>query len=169
MTKKVKIDGSKLQTLVEEYLKTRDSHTAGKVITQLQPFLKVRAKYICSLTHLEFEDVMQDLAIVVLGRLEKYRPERKAKFLTYLFSAMRGDPTENLQRMVKKKRGGDGKSQYMTLLSLHQPQSNEEGEERTLQDIQVSNFDPHKEMVFEHDVTQIQNSKKTLYKYLKRP
>lgn len=112
----MKID--QLQTLVEQYLQTKDNKTIERIIVQLKPFLSTRASYISKLARVEFEDIMQELQIVLLQRLQTYNKER-GKFITYLYNSMRGDPTDTLQRLCKKKRGGDGKNKYLSPISLH--------------------------------------------------
>jgi len=154
-----------LQDLVDSWMETRDSVILGKIILQLKPFLKTRAEYIRKLTQTEYEDMMQELAIVVMGRLEKYNRSR-GKFITYLFNSMRGDPTDTLQRLTKKKRGGDGKSQFLTLISLNSPIR--PGDDGTLEDFVESPYGEIEETVLNHDVNEIKESKKNLYKYLHR-
>lgn len=154
-----------LQDLVDSWLETRDNVTLGRIITQLNPFLKKRASYISGLTQVEFDDIMQELAIVVMGRLEKYNKNR-GKFITYLFNSMRGDPTDTLQRLTKKKRGGDGKSQFLTLTSLNSPIR--PGDDGTLEDFVESPYGEIDETILNHDMNELKESKKSIYKYLHR-
>ena len=67
--------------------------------------------------------------------------------------------------MTKKKRGGDGKSKYMRPVSLNQKMYEENDTE--LGDTVASPYNGTNERIFEHDVNELQNSKRQLYRYLK--
>lgn len=153
-----------LQDWAEEFIRTQSNEVYTKIFGHLQPFLKTRASYICNLTGEEFDDIMQELAIVLLDRLKKYNPQR-GKLITYLFNSMRGDPTDTLQRMTKKKRGGDGKRRYMKTISLNQPVYDENATE--LGDIIPDTKDDLHENIVAHDIKELKTNKRKLYRYLK--
>jgi len=164
-----------LQLLVEEYLsvseKSKREELFAKIVKQLQPFLSTRARYIVNLVGTDpvnsFEDIMQDLQIVLLQRLEKYSKNR-GKFITYMFNSMRGDPTDTLQRMCKKKRGGDGKNKYCLPISLNQFIGDSEDIELldTVEDKSESELN-HK--ILREDVAVLdKTNRKKLYSYLKK-
>lgn len=162
-TKQNKENGELLQALVIEYRTTKDNNVLTQIIKLLNPFLSSLAARICELTRSEFDDIMQELVIVLMQRLEKYNPE-KSKFLTYIHNSMKGDPTDTLQRMVKIKRGGDGKSKYINHVSLDAPVYDENP--TTLVETLKHPSNNTEEAIFEHDVEMLKNDKKKLYKYL---
>jgi hypothetical protein len=109
-----------LQKLVEAYLKEANDTILSKIIHQLQPFIGKIARRISELSGVDVDDLKQEMSIVVIKRLANY-DITKGKFITYLINTCKGDPTDTLQTMVCKRRGGDGKSKYAATISLNEP------------------------------------------------
>jgi len=129
-----------LQKLVIQYQNSKDNKVLELIIAQLKPFLDKKAITIARICQAEFKDIRQELIIVLLKRLEKY-DSNKCQFLTYLFNSMKGDPTDTLQTMVCKKRGGDGKKLFMNNISMSQvTNEGSDGNELSLEDKLA---DPH--------------------------
>lgn len=111
-----------LQTLVNTYIKKKRKIVLEQIILQLKPFIDGRTRYITRLTRQSFEDTRQEMVIIIMNRLKSYERGNgisKSKFLTYLWNTTKGDSTEILKKMVRKKRGGDGMHKYLSLLSLN--------------------------------------------------
>jgi hypothetical protein len=129
-----------LQKLVIQYQSNKDNKVLESIIQQLKPFIDKKAIKIARICQSEFKDIRQELIIVLLKRLDKY-DSSKCKFLTYLFNSMKGDPTDTLQTMVCKKRGGDGKKMFASSISINQvANEGSEDKEMTLED---KIADPH--------------------------
>ena len=106
-----------LQEAILRYKKTQDPKTLAYICKIIEPFLNKHASRLRRFLPLEFDDIRQELYLVVLKRLKSYNPS-KGKFLTYLCNTFKGDPTRILVGLVSKKRGGNGDRQYLSTFSL---------------------------------------------------
>lgn len=136
-----------LQKLAETYLETKHNNDLTKLLKQIDPLLNHKAYSLAKLSQEEFEDIKQELCIVVMKKLPTYDSTR-AKFSTFLNAIMRGDPTDILANKVCRKRGGNGKNMFMSLKSLDAP-LNEEG--MTLGDIVPMHKD-FREDIYNRDI-----------------
>jgi len=135
-----------LQQLVEEYKRTHDNNMVEAIINQLKPFIYKNAIRLTRMLPLELDDIRQELIIQVLKRLNSY-DSQKGKFLTYLTNTFKGDPTDTLQTLVCKKRGGDGKSKYVIPCSIFEGTNNDSGDnELTLADQLSDKKDAHEQI-----------------------
>jgi RNA polymerase sigma factor (sigma-70 family) len=121
-----------LQELVLKYKETNNGTLLDKIIEVLNPFIYKHTSRLLRLLPIEFDDIKQEVMIVILKRIKTYN-SAKGKFLTYLMNTFQGDPTKTLQRLKCKKRGGDGKSHYIILESLQRVINKEDG--TTLEEI----------------------------------
>lgn len=132
-----------LQSLILTYQRTNDNKLLENIIQALQPFIQKHTVRLLKILPLEFEDIKQELMIVILKRIRTYDAHR-GKFLTYLMNTFQGDPTRILSSLKRKKRGGDGNSHYLTVESLQQVINHEEG--TTLEDVLVDESDIQKDI-----------------------
>ncbi len=114
-----------LQSLILQYQRTNDNQLLNRIIETLQPFIQKHTVRLLKILPLEFDDIKQEVMIVILKRIKTYDVHR-GKFLTYLMNTFQGDPTRILQSLKRKKRGGDGESHYLTLESLQDVINNED-------------------------------------------
>ena len=124
-----------LQELVLKYKETNNSSLLDKIIEILKPFINKHTVRLLKILPIEFDDIKQEIVIVLLKRVKTYDCTR-GKFITYLMNTFQGDPTRILQSLKRKKRGGDGLSHYLTLESLQEVVNKEDGTtlEETLSD-----------------------------------
>jgi len=107
-----------LQEMVLKYKETNNNRSLlNNILIILQPFIQKQTARLLKILPLEFDDIKQEVMLVIMKRIKTY-DSSKGKFLTYITNTLKGDPTNTLQRLKCKKRGGDGISHYLTLKSL---------------------------------------------------
>jgi hypothetical protein len=109
-----------LQELALAYLQNQSNETLTQILLLLKPFIRKKAFKLSLITKVDQSDLEQEMYIVVMNRLKSYDPT-KGKFLTYLINTTKGDPTGTMSTLVCKKRGGDGKKNFASNISLSQP------------------------------------------------
>ena len=124
-----------LQELAISYLQSQNNETLTQILLLLKPLIKKKAYKLSRVTLVDQKDLEQEMVIVIMNRLKSYNPT-KGKFLTYLINTTKGDPTDTMSTLVCKKRGGDGKKNFASSISLSHPINKSEGEkEITLEDV----------------------------------
>ncbi len=154
----------KLQDLVTTYLKQKEQKLLTDIIKALEPLICKKARELSRLAQVEYEDMKQELYIVVLKKISLY-DETKGKFITYVFQFLKGDPTDTIAAKVCKKRGGDGKHHFASTISLNTV-INEDGEDKetTLEDTVASSNQTREDIEYRDMLNASQKLSKTAMK-----
>jgi len=122
-----------LQELVLLYLQSQNNESLAQILLLLRPLIRKKAFKLSQITKVDQSDLEQEMIIVIMSRLKSYDPT-KGKFLTYIINTTKGDPTDTMASLVCKKRGGDGKKNFASNISLSHVINNGD-KELTLEDV----------------------------------